>query len=134
MKQINEKVIKFFNEQPIWYVSTFDNEPHVIPVLFKNFTTSGKIVIAQVFMKETVEYIQKNAKIAIAVGAMTPQGPEGYEIKGSAVYITEGQEVDDFIKLVAEKSGGKLTTKGVVIITPETVISRSPGPDNSKDL
>jgi len=134
MKQIDEKVIALFNEQPVWYVSTSDSKPHVIPVAFKQFTADGKIAIAQVFMKETVETVKSGGKVAVAVGAMTPQGPQGYEIVGSADYLTEGPVVEAFKNAVNEKSGGRLAAKGVIVVTPETIMICSPGPDNGKNL
>lgn len=57
---------------------------------------------------------------------------EGYQIKGTAEYVTEGPIVDTFKKLVSDMFKGATTAKGALIITPEKVIVTTPGPDNKK--
>ena len=59
---------------------------------------------------------------------------EGYQIKGTAVYTTEGPVVDTYKKLVSDMFKGAATAKGALIITPETVIVTTPGADNKKVL
>ena len=59
---------------------------------------------------------------------------EGYQIKGSAEYVTQGPVVEAFQKLVSQVFNGALTAKGALVITPEKVIVTTPGEDNKKEL
>ena len=119
------------NEQT-WYIATFSDEPNAVPVGFKMISDDGKLIIGDVFMETTVKNIKETAKAAISV--CDPATSEGYQIKGSAEYFTEGAIVDMLKKIAAEKFGGALAAKGAVVITPEKVIVTTPGPDNKKEL
>lgn len=59
---------------------------------------------------------------------------EGYQIKGTAEYVTEGAIVDAFKAMVEEMFKGAATAKGALIITPEKVIVTTPGADNKKEI
>ena len=83
-------------------------------------------------METTVKNIQTNGKAAVS--ACDPATSEGYQVKGSAEYLTEGPIVDMVKKVAAEKFNGALAAKGAVVITPEKVIVTTPGPDNKKEL
>jgi len=131
MKQLNQNVVNLLNAQ-LWYLATYDKEPNAVPMAFKSITADGKLAIASVFMKTTLENIKKNGHIAISACDATSM--EGYQIKGSAVYLTEGTLVDDFKKLVSEKMNGQATAHGVVLVTPECVIVTTPGANNNQEL
>lgn len=62
------------------------------------------------------------------VSASDAKAMESYRIKGTAEYITEGEVVDTFKKVVSD------IFKGDLIITPEKVIVTTPRPDNKKEL
>lgn len=70
----------------------------------------------------------------VAISAYNAQTMEGYQVKGSAVYVTEGEIVEKFKALAAELFHGACTAKVAVIVTPERVIVTAPGPDNKKEL
>lgn len=74
----------------------------------------------------------KNGRAAVLVVAS--EGMEAYQIKGSAEYLEQGPEVEQFAPAVEKKSGGRMKVRGVLSITPERVIVMSPGPDNKKEL
>ena len=59
---------------------------------------------------------------------------EGYQIKGTAEYVTEGAIVDTFKAMVEEMFKSAATAKGALIITPEKVIVTTPGADNKKEI
>ena len=83
-------------------------------------------------MDTTLKNVKLNRKIAVS--ASDAKTMEGYQIKGTAEYITEGEVVDTFKKVVSDMFKGALTAKGALIITPEKVIVTTPGPDNKKEL
>lgn len=129
--KINETVKNLLEEQ-MWYLSTYSDEPSAVPVAFKDVTDDGKLVVGDVFLETTLNNIKRNGKIAVS--ASNGATLEGYQIKGTAEYVTEGPIVDTFKKLVEDMFKGAATAKGALIITPEKVIVTTPGPDNKKEL
>lgn len=126
---MEEKVVKILKEQ-IWYLATYAEEPNAVPVLFKTVTEDGKLLVGDVFLETTLKNIRKNGKIAVS--ACSSETMEGYQIKGTAVYVTEGTVVDTFKTMVSDALQGAAAAKGALIITPECIIVTSPGPDNKK--
>ena len=58
----------------------------------------------------------------------------GYQIKGTAEFVADGPYADKW-KAVSEKMfKGKMSTRGVLMITPEKVIVTTPGPKNNAEL
>lgn len=129
--KINENVKKIFNEQ-MWYLATYSTEPNAVPVAFKDITDDGKLVVGDVFLETTLNNIQSNGKIAVSASDSATM--EGYQIKGTAIYLTEGIIVDAFKQMVSEMFNGEITAKGALLITPEKIIVTSPGADNKKEL
>ena len=129
---MNENVIKLL-KAGMWDLATCaDGEPNVVPVAFKDVTADGKLVVGDVFMETTVKNIQANGKIAVSV--YDPKTLEGYQIKGTAQYVTEGDVVAAFKAAVEKTFKGAATAKGALIITPEKIIVTAPGPQNKQVL
>lgn len=129
---LNEKVIAVLQNN-IWDIATCaDNEPNVVPVGFKNVTADGKLTVGDVFLATTLQNIAVNGRIAIS--AYDGKTMEGYQVKGSAVYVTEGEVVEAYKAAVSAMFNGAATAKGALIITPEQVIVTTPGADNKKVL
>lgn len=130
---LNESVIKVLKNE-MWDLATCANgEPNVVPVAFKDVTEEGKLVVGDVFLETTLNNIKENnGKIAVSV--YDAQNLEGYQIKGTAEYITEGKLVDTFKKMVEKMFQGAATVKGALVITPSKVIVTTPGADNKKEI
>mgnify|MGYP004687390151 CR=1 FL=1 len=130
---LNENVIKLLKEG-MWDLATCANgEPNVVPVAFKDVTDDGKLLVGDVFLETTLNNIQANdGKIAISV--YDAKNLEGYQVKGTAEYVTEGAVVDTFKAMVEKMFNGAATAKGALIITPEKVIVTTPGAENKKVL
>ena len=128
---MNENVKKVLKDQ-MWVLGTFDREPNAVPVAFKDVSDDGKLLVGDVFLDTTLQNIKANGKIAVS--ACNGETMEGYQIKGSAEYVTQGPVVEAFQKLVSQVFNGALTAKGALVITPEKVIVTTPGEDNKKDL
>lgn len=130
---LNENVKKVLAES-MWDLATCaDNEPNVVPVAFKDVTADGKLVVGDVFLETTLKNLQTNGG-KIAISAYDAKSLEGYQIKGTAEYVTEGEVVTTFKNMVEKMFNGAATAKGVLIITPEKVIVTTPGADNKKEL
>lgn len=130
---LNGSVIKVLKNE-MWDLATCANgEPNVVPVAFKDVTEEGKLVVGDVFLETTLNNIKENnGKIAVSV--YDAQNLEGYQIKGTAEYITEGTLVDTFKEMVEKMFQGAATAKGALVITPSKVIVTTPGADNKKEI
>ena len=129
---MNEQVVALLKSD-IWDLATCaDGEPNVVPVAFKNVTEDGKLVVGDVFMETTMNNVKANGKVAIS--AYDAKTYEGYQVKGTAEYVTEGPVVDMFKGLVEKTFRGAAKAKGALVITPEQVIVTTPGADNKKVL
>ena len=130
---LNENV-KALLKAGMWDLATCANgEPNVVPVAFKDVTEDGKLLVGDVFLETTLKNLQANGgKIAISVYDAATL--EGYQIKGTAQYLTEGEVVNTFKAMVETMFKGAATAKGALVITPEKVIVTTPGADNKKEL
>lgn len=130
---MNENV-KNILESSMWDLATCANgEPNVVPVAFKMVTEDGKLAVGDVFLETTLNNIKaNNGKLAISV--YDAKTLEGYQIKGTAEYVTEGSIVDTFKAMVEKMFNGAATAKGALVIIPEKVIVTTPGADNKKVL
>ena len=130
---LNESVIKVL-KNGMWDLATCaDGEPNVVPVAFKDVTEDGKLVVGDVFLDTTLKNIQANGG-KIAISAYDAQSLEGYQIKGAAEYVTEGEVVDTFKAMVEKMFNGAATAKGALVITVSKVIVTTPGADNKKEI
>ena len=130
---LTEAVKKVLTEN-MWDLATCsNNQPNVVPVAFKDVTADGKLVIGDVFLETTLKNLQANGgKIAISVYNATSL--EGYQIKGTAEYVTSGELVETFKNAVETMFHGAATAKGALIVTPEQVIVTTPGAENKTVL
>jgi predicted pyridoxine 5'-phosphate oxidase superfamily flavin-nucleotide-binding protein len=130
---MNDNVKKLLKES-MWDLATCSNgEPNVVPVAFKDVTEDGKLVVGDVFLETTLNNIKANhGKLAISV--YDAKNLEGYQIKGTAEYVTEGKIVDTFKAMVEKMFNGAATAKGALVITVDKVIVTTPGSENKKVL
>ena len=130
---MNENVVELLKTS-MWDLATCaDGEPNVVPGAFKDVTADGKLLVGDVFLETTMKNIRSNdGKIAISV--YDAQSLKGYQIKGKAEYVTEGQIVDEFKAMAEKMFNVAATAKGALIITTEKVIVTTSGADNKKVL
>ena len=130
---MNDSVKKLLKES-MWDLATCANgEPNVVPVTFKDVTPDGKLVVGDVFLDTTLKNLTANGG-RIAISVYDAKSLEGYQIKGVAEYVTEGEVVKNFKAMVEQMFNGGATAKGALIITPEKIIVTTPGADNKKEL
>ena len=130
---LNEAVKKILSEN-MWDLATCsDNMPNVVPVAFKDVTADGKLAVGDVFLETTLKNLRENGG-KIAVSVYDAKSLEGYQIKGTAEYVTSGAVVETFQKMVESMFHGAATAKGALLITPEKVIVTTPGAENKKQL
>ena len=130
---LKESVIEVL-KNGMWDLATCaDGEPNVVPVAFKDVTEDGKLVVGDVFLETTLNNIKVNDG-KIAISSYDAKSLEGYQIKGTAEYVTEGALVDTFKAMVEKMFNGAATAKGALIITPSKVIITTPGAENKKEI
>lgn len=130
---LNKSVINVL-KKVMWDLATcVDGEPNVVPVAFKDVTEDGRLVVGDVFLETTLNNIKANDG-KIAISAYDVKSLEGYQIKGTAEYVTEGELVDTFKTMVEKMFHGAATAKGALVITPSKVIVTTPGADNKKEI
>lgn len=130
---LKESVIHVLKNS-MWDLATCANgEPNVVPVAFKDITEDGRLVVGDVFLATTLSNIKANNG-RIAISAYDAQSLEGYQIKGTAEYVTEGELVNTFKAMVEKMFDGVATAKGALVITPLQVIVTTPGKDNKKEI
>ena len=130
---LNDSVKKLLKES-MWDLATCANgQPNVVPVAFKDVTEDGKLVVGDVFLETTLKNIQENSG-RIAISVYDAKSLEGYQIHGTASYVTEGDVVATFKAMVEKMFNGAATAKGALIITPGKVIVTTPGAENKKVL
>ena len=130
---MNESVKKLLKAN-MWDLATCANGgPNVVPVAFKDVTSDGKLVVGDVFLDATLKNLAADGgKIAISI--YDAKSLEGYQIKGTAEYVTEGDTVKTIKTMVEQMFNGGATAKGALIITPEKIIVTPPGAGNKKEL
>lgn len=132
MKVLDEKVIDLLTKEPLWWLGTYSNEPNVVPVGFKEVAEDGTLIVGDVFLNHTLKNIKENGKIVVSAGGSN--GMVAYQIKGTAVHVTEGPYVEKYKKVAETMFKGQVSAKGALIITPEKVIVASPGPKNNMEM
>ena len=122
-------------ERSLWDLATCsrDGETNVVPVTFKGILDGCTLTVGDVFLETTLRNLEENGG-RIAISVYDAAKFEGYQIKGTAVHVTEGKVVDEYRAMVEKMFSGAATAKGALIITPEKVIVTSPGPSNKKEL
>lgn len=128
---MNESVKKVLNANA-WNLATMSDVPNVVPIGMHCVTEDGLLLLGDVLMETTISNVKANGKAAVC--AWDPNTSEAYQVKGSAVYETEGAHYDFLNGIAVEKTKGALRLKGVIVLTPETTIVVTPGPDNKKIL
>ena len=129
---MSENVLKILKAN-LWNVATMnDKEVNVVPMGFKTVTPDGKLLIGDIFMETTVNNIKANGKISVS--AFDPKTSEGYQVKGTAEYVTEGPILEKMIETSKKVFPHPVVVKGVVVMTPEKYIVTTPGPDNKKEI
>ena len=127
---MDEKVVNLLKNQ-LWYLATCsEDEPNAVPVGFKKVADDGTLLIGDVFFKVTLKNLLANPNVSIS--ACDHATSEGYQVKGTAEYFTEGPVFEEIKALGEELFHGKLAPKGAVRVTPRRVLVTTPGPDNNK--
>lgn len=128
---MNEAVKKIL-ERNTWSLATMGEAPNVVPIGMTCITADGKLLLGDVMMETSAANVRATGKAAVC--AWDPKTGEGYQVKGSAVYETDGPLYAQFNAAAVKQTGGAMHLKGIIVLTPEQEIVVTPGPDNKKVL
>ena len=124
--------VKAILEKSTWSLATTANDiPNVVPVGMVCVTEEA-LLLGDVLMETSVANIKATGKAAVC--AWDAATGEGYQVKGTAVYETEGPRYEQMNAAAVEKTKGAMHLKGIIVLTPEEQIVVTPGPDNKKHL
>ena len=130
---LNENVNKLLKENMWDLAACSAGVPNVVPVALKDVTDDGKLIVGDVFLDTTLRNLAANGG-RIAISVYDAKTLEGYQIRGAAEHVSDGPVVAMFKAMVEQMFQGAATAKGVLVITPETVIVTTPGAENKKVL
>lgn len=107
--------------------STKSGIPNICNIGGKYIRDDGKIIFIDNYMKTTISNIKENPEVSILIR----REKESYQIKGTAIYLTQGEEFNEAHKWMKSK-GDKYPAKGAILITIHTVYNSMTG-DNAGD-
>ena len=107
-------------EGNMWSVATLGDTINVVPIHYKHVTEDGNLVVVDNFLRKTKENVLKTG--VAAVSAFKP-GVAGYQVKGKATYITEGELFEKCAAMF------DIDVKGIVYITADEIYYTTPGPN-----
>lgn len=135
MAEMNLVVQEMVRKVPIAVLATagLDGIPNAVPVAIKRVLDADTILISDQFFNKTLTHIMENSQVSLLVW----EGNEGYQIKGTATYESEGPRFDKVAQMVEEYAasiGAPLKSKGACFIQVEAVYSVAPGPHAGEQL
>ena len=112
--EITEDIKNLIEENGVCFATVNEfNQPHIIIVADIKIISKNQILIADNFMKNTVENLKNNNNVSIiAWDKKIAQDSLAYEIIGEAQYFSEGKWKEE-----AHQIDSDCETKGAIIIT-----------------
>ncbi len=120
MKFTSQVIDALLNADSKALATTGPNNINVVPVSTIRIV-DGKIWLMNYFFNKTAENILSNPYASL-VGW---KGFDGYQIKGSILYVTDGPTFDEAKKWVDNNLKDRVL-KGLLILTPEEIYDISP--------
>jgi predicted pyridoxine 5'-phosphate oxidase superfamily flavin-nucleotide-binding protein len=115
-----------YPDKPLVWVATSDEgQPHLVPVCFIKALGDDRLLIGNVFIKQTEQNVAINPKIALGV-AFKNGGWDGYLLKGKARVLRDDDLFEGFKEEVLERSAGKRVLESVILMEVDAVYSLKP--------
>lgn len=113
-------------ESPLTWIATVgDGEPHLAPVCFVKHLGDGKLLIASVFLRRTLNNIEEGSRVAMGISFME-NGRDGYLVKGRAVVKRSGSLFEEFREEIKTITKGKRIPRSVILVKVKEVYSLKP--------
>ena len=135
MAVLTDRMKEIFNKQGTFVLTTASKKgvPNAAPVGAVKLVDDETVLISDQFMIKSRANMEENPAVAISFW----ENAEGYQIKGKAEVITQGErfvETAEWIRKLGEQLGVPLKSKGAIVIRIEEIYCVSPGPDAGKKL
>ena len=110
-----------------------DGVPNVVPIHFVKILSDDELMMADVFMKKTLENIKQRQVMAVSAWDYGVKPRKGFQFKGVPRIETSGKIYDMAVEMVkAEKPD--LTAKSAVVLKITDIFVTSPGPNAGKNV
>jgi len=110
-----------------------DGVPNVVPIHFVKILSDDELIMADVFMKKTLENIKQKQVMAVSAWDYEVKPRKGFQFKGTPRIETSGKIYDMAVEMVkAEKPD--LTAKSAVVLKITDIFVTSPGPNAGKNV
>ncbi|MDD2411280.1 MAG: pyridoxamine 5'-phosphate oxidase family protein [Bacteroidales bacterium] len=122
---LKKEIAEIFEQEQLHQFATAscDGIPNICTIGAKYIREDGKIVVIDNYFNKTLSNLKENPEVAILVR----REKESYQIKGTAVYVSEGKEFEEAYKWM-KAVNEKYPAKGAVIITVHSVYNSIAGP------
>ncbi|MDD4575211.1 MAG: pyridoxamine 5'-phosphate oxidase family protein [Bacteroidales bacterium] len=94
----------------------------ICTIAAKYIREDGKIVVVDNYFNKTLSNLKENTEVSILIH----RAKESYQIKGTAVYLSEGKEYEEAYKWI-KAINEKYPARGAVIITVHSVYNSASG-------
>jgi predicted pyridoxine 5'-phosphate oxidase superfamily flavin-nucleotide-binding protein len=130
MVKMNDEMRALLKKTAIWVLATADKKgiPNAVPLGCVKLMDDDRLLLVDNFMKKTVDNIAFNSHVTVSVWDDTT----GYQFKGIATVETSGANFDAAVEMVKARNA-KLTPKGIVLVSIDSIYFTSPGPDAGKE-
>jgi hypothetical protein len=132
MVTMPEKVMVNIKAMKTVVVATADDVgmPNAVPVASIAIKDPRTILIGDNFFKKTAENAKKPNCYVVVTSWV---GTEGYQVKGTGNYVTEGPDYET-IKQAIKASNPNLPAKGCIVMNVTDVYDVAPGPNAGKKI
>lgn len=123
---VSDNVRSLVDQQPIVALATAapDGTPNVAPIFWKLWYDDSTLLLLDNYMKATKTNITATGKASVS--AWNSESGEGYQVKGTAEYFSEGLHMDAAVAHMDKQKPGT-RPKGVVVLRVNQVYVQTPG-------
>ena len=110
----------------VWVATNGIDGPHLVPVCFVKALGEGKLLIGNVFIRETERNIELDPRVAVSVAFKGEEGWNGYMLKGRAEVLRKDRAFDEFKLELLVKSKGKREIASAIQVNVREAFSLAP--------
>lgn len=115
-------VAEFLSQAPHKaFATTGPKGLNVVPVSTLRIS-EGDIILVDYFMEKTAENVKENHEVSLVAW----EGTEGFQVKGTAKYLTEGSIFNEVTQWAANMFPDR-TVRGVISMQPQVVFTVKAG-------
>lgn len=130
MAELPDEAIGMFSnencekDKPLIWVSTVgtDSIPHVVPVCFSKVIDKEKVLLSVNFITHTARNIKMGSMVSLGVAVPF----NGYMVTGNGEVFTSGELFEDAAERVNKRFGGKIKSKGAILVTIQRIFGLTP--------